>query len=96
MPRPLRHGPGQGLRDVCVIQDDTYRRQRNPPVTGEIRPPAENIHGISAMTRHSTVLPEWVMRIIENPYDQWVEIEPGSAEVRTVSYWQGAAFCTMD
>ena len=41
-------------------------------------------HGISAMTRHSTVLPEWVMRIIENPYDQWVEIEPGSAEVRTV------------
>jgi hypothetical protein len=41
-------------------------------------------HGLSAAVRHSEVRPEWIMWIIKNPHDGWVEIEPESGEVRTI------------
>ena len=41
-------------------------------------------HGSSAGVRHSDVLPEWIMRIIKEPYDRWEEVNPENGEVRTI------------
>ena len=32
-------------------------------------------HAEFLMERHDDIRPEWVMRIIEDPYDQWVETD---------------------
>ncbi len=34
-------------------------------------------HGATFAERHSDVLPEWVMRIIADPYDRYTEINGG-------------------
>ena len=37
-------------------------------------------HGEVTPIRHSDVQPEWVIRIMENPYDQWPEDGPHGEE----------------
>ena len=33
-------------------------------------------HGDEALLRHNNILPEWVMRIIAEPYDRYEELDP--------------------
>ena len=40
-------------------------------------------HGEETANRHSDIHPEWVMRTINAPYDQWAEATPGG-ELRTI------------
>ena len=35
----------------------------------------KTMHGSSLLERHPYMRPEWVMRIIEGPYDQWYEYD---------------------
>jgi hypothetical protein len=42
-------------------------------------------HGGSATVRHADVPPEWIMRVITEPYDQWEEVNPDNGEVRPTS-----------
>ena len=40
-------------------------------------------HGEATQTRHPDISPEWIMRIIEAPFDRWEETTPGG-ELRTI------------
>ena len=40
-------------------------------------------HGEDTLTRHTEIRPEWIMRVIKNPYDSW-ERETSNGERRTV------------
>ena len=40
-------------------------------------------HGESSVRRHPDISPEWVMSVIEDPYDQWEEVTQ-SGQRRTV------------
>ena len=35
-------------------------------------------HGDSLLQRHSAIRPEWVMQIIADPYDLYIDARPGS------------------
>ena len=39
-------------------------------------------HGEDTANRHPEIRPEWIMRVIKDPYDQWEEIARG--EVRSI------------
>lgn len=41
-------------------------------------------HGEQVLTRHSEVRPEWVMHIVESPYDQWQESDSRTGEPMTI------------
>ena len=41
-------------------------------------------HGEQSERRHSDILPEWIMRVIANPYDQWHEANRRTGEPVTV------------
>ena len=41
-------------------------------------------HGFATAYRHPTVRQEWIARIIRQPYDRWVEVDPESGEERTI------------
>ncbi len=40
-------------------------------------------HGVTAYQRHSDIRPEWVMRVIHDPYEEWMEGVPGG-EINTI------------
>lgn len=42
------------------------------------RLPKELGHGDSTLQRHSAIRPEWVMQIIADPYDRYMDTRPGS------------------
>lgn len=41
-------------------------------------------HGEQSERRHPDIQPEWIMRIIRNPYDQWDEVHPRTGEPATI------------
>lgn len=41
-------------------------------------------HGERSERRHPNIQPEWIMRIIRNPYDQWDEVHPRTGEPVTI------------
>ncbi|MCE2501764.1 MAG: hypothetical protein J4G13_13025 [Dehalococcoidia bacterium] len=41
-------------------------------------------HGLELPETHPEVSQEWIIRIIEQPYDQWEEFVPHRNEVRTI------------
>ena len=42
------------------------------------------VHGQEISSRHPNINAEWVMRVINDPYDQWEETDPRTGELRTV------------
>ena len=45
--------------------------------------PKTRWHGQSTTMRHPDIRPEWIMRIVKDPYDRWEEIAP-DGELRTL------------
>lgn len=48
------------------------------------RLPKVAIHGQEINSRHPDISPEWVTRIINEPYDQWEETDHRTGELRTI------------
>ena len=48
------------------------------------RLPKSGSHGRAVTSRHPDMRPEWIMSIIENPYDEWVETDDRTGQNRTV------------
>lgn len=47
------------------------------------RMPKAPEHGETALSRHSDILPEWIVQVIESPYDRYEEYT-SSGERRTI------------
>ncbi len=45
----------------------------------------KTIHSTDVFKRHPEVRPEWIMRIIEDPYDEWVETDASGRISRVVA-----------
>jgi len=48
------------------------------------RLPKVPIHGQETINRHPGIRPEWVMSIINEPFDQWEETDYRTGELRTI------------
>ena len=48
------------------------------------RLPKSGSHGSAVTSRHPDVRPEWIISIIEDPYDDWVETDDISGQSMTV------------
>ncbi len=66
-------GPGNPYND----DQEEDRRLRQ-----EYEALPKTAHGEDTLTRHPEIRPEWIMRIIADPYDQWEQLRYG--ELRTV------------
>ena len=60
-------------------------------------------HGGNLLRRHSDLKPEWIMQVINNPYDQWEETTSGGerrtvlvGSVREVREWIKVVFIERD
>ena len=61
-----------GLDENALLRQ-AYDRMRKAPR-----------HGEDAQNRHSDIQPEWVMRIIANPYDRFEEKDPSGEKVTII------------
>ena len=48
------------------------------------RLPKSGSHGSAVTSRHPDVRPEWIISIIEEPYDEWIETHERSGQSRTI------------
>ncbi len=63
--------------------DDSENETRRLREEFELLPKVSG-HGEDVGVRHSELRPEWIMRIIEEPYDQWQEVNSSNGEVRII------------
>ena len=57
--------------EICRLRAEYERLPKTP-------------HGMELQETHPEISQEWVMQIIEQPYDKWEEFVPHRDEVRTI------------
>jgi hypothetical protein len=56
----------------------------NRQLRREYRELRKTPHGEQAGSRHPDIQPEWVMHIVNEPYDRWDEVHPHTGEPMTI------------
>ena len=64
---------------MCLQSDENARLRR----AFDLLPKTD--HAKDVFERHPEVRPEWVMQIIENPYDEWTETDARSRRSRVIA-----------